>query len=71
MNRDILIELLENQDSERDDRIGTLIRLALFGLLIALRLVNFGKQEEIMTWTGWIIHRRQIENETKKNRAIW
>ena len=39
------IELLENQDSERDDRIGTLIRLALFGLLLALRFVNSGESE--------------------------
>ena len=49
LNKDILIELLENQGSERDNRIGTLIRLALFGLLLALRLVNFGKREEITT----------------------
>ena len=27
LNRDILIELLENRDSEGDDRIGTLIKL--------------------------------------------
>ena len=26
LNKDILIELLENRDSVRDDRIGTLIR---------------------------------------------
>ena len=49
LNRDILIELLENRDSEGDDRIGTLIKLTLFVLLFALRLVNFGKRDEIMT----------------------
>ena len=36
LNKDILIELLENRDSERDDKIGTLIRLALLRLLLAL-----------------------------------
>ena len=41
LNRDILIELLENRDSEGDDRIGTLIKLTLFVLLLALKLVNF------------------------------
>ena len=55
LNRDILIELLENQDSERDDRIGKLIRLALFGLLLTLRFVNLGKWDEITTWIGWIL----------------
>ena len=49
LNRDILIELLENRDSERDNRIGTLIKLTIFVLLLALRLVNFGKQDEITT----------------------
>ena len=55
LNKDILTELLENRDSERDDRIGTLIRLAQFGLLLALRLVNFGKWDKITTWIGWIL----------------
>ena len=49
LNKDILIEILENRDSERDVTIGTLIILALFGLLLALRLVNFGKRDELMT----------------------
>ena len=49
LNKDILIELFENRDSEKDDRIGTLIRLTLFVLLIALRLVNFGKRDENTT----------------------
>ena len=55
LNKDILIELLENRDSGRDDRIGTLIRLALFGLLLTLRFVNLGKWDEITTWIGWIL----------------
>ena len=49
LNKDILIELFENRDSERDDKMGTLIRLAQFGLPLALRLVNFGKRDEIRT----------------------
>ena len=49
LNRDILIELLEKRDAEGDDRIGKLIKLTLFALLLALRLVNFGKQDEIRT----------------------
>ena len=49
LNRDILIDLLENRDSERDERIGTLIKLTLFVLLLAFRLVNFGKRDEITT----------------------
>ena len=43
------VELLENSDSEGDDGIGTLIKLTLFVLLLALRLVNFGKRDEITT----------------------
>ena len=54
LSKDILIELLENRDSEGDDRIGTLMRLALFDLLLALRLVNFGKRDEITTRIGGI-----------------
>ena len=49
LNKDIHLELLENRDSERDDRFGTLIRLAIFGLLLALRLANFGERDEITT----------------------
>ena len=49
LNKDILIELSENRDSERDDRIGTLIRLALLGLLLGLRSYIFGKRDEITT----------------------
>ena len=45
LHSDILIELLENRDSERDDRIGTLKRLAQFGLLLVLRIVNFRKRD--------------------------
>ena len=47
LNRDILIELLENRDSEGDVRIGTLIKLTLFVLLLALRLVNFGSETKL------------------------
>ena len=55
LHSDILIELLENRDSERDDRIGTLIKLTLFVVLLTLRLVNFGKRDEITTWIGWML----------------
>ena len=50
LNKDILKELLENRDSERDDIIGTLIKLTLFVLLLAFSLVSFGKRAEIRTW---------------------
>ena len=49
LNKDILIELFENRDSERDDRMGTLIRLALFDLPLALRFFNLGERDEIRT----------------------
>ena len=54
LNKGILIELVENRDSERYDRIGTLIRLGLLSLLLVLRFVNFGKWDKIMTLIGWI-----------------
>ena len=49
LNSYILIELLENRDSEGDDRIGTLIKLTLFVLLLALKSINFGKRDETTT----------------------
>jgi hypothetical protein len=47
LNKDILKELLEKGDSEKDGRIGTLIRLALLSGLLALRFG--GRDGEIWT----------------------
>jgi len=54
LNKDIPNELLENRDSQRYDRIVTLIRLAILSLLLALRFVDVRKRDEITTWIGWI-----------------
>ena len=52
LNKDNLREWLENRDSKREDRVGTVIRLALLSLLLTLRVDEFGKRDEIKTWIG-------------------
>ena len=53
LNKDNLKEWLENWDSKREDRVGTVIRFALLSLLLTLRVDEFGKRDEITTWIGF------------------
>ena len=52
LNNDILKELLENQDSKRDNKIGRLISLALLSLLLALRLLSLESETKLRPENG-------------------